>query len=180
MKHFVLVQWIIILAIIIHCNWFFPTLGFWCKITRRGKMKCYAMEMRKHWVDVVLIGVVELKFTYIYIILQQNKDEDRSNIIPSAASFEAPRERIEDSKPAMSGVKTFLYMMFVAIVIIVIVVLGIMWYQKKQEHSRKRLYWWMFSSSRAKNTNAFSSKTFRINTIHFFKFIFMFLNAFHT
>lgn len=71
---------------------------------------------------------------------QQNKDEDRSQIVPSAASFEAPRERTEDSKPAMSGVKTFLWMMCVAIVIIVLVVLGIMWYQKRQETSRKRLY----------------------------------------
>ncbi|KAI8423072.1 hypothetical protein MSG28_014157 [Choristoneura fumiferana] len=70
----------------------------------------------------------------------QDKDEDRSHIIPSAQTFEAPRERVEDVKPAMSGVKTFLWMMFVAIVIIVLVVLGIMWYQKKQEHSRKRLY----------------------------------------
>lgn len=76
----------------------------------------------------------------LYLFLQQTKDEDRSHIIPSAASFEAPRERIEDSKPAMSGVKTFLWMMCVAIVIIVLVVLAIMWYQKRQEHSRKRLY----------------------------------------
>ncbi|CAH2059302.1 unnamed protein product, partial [Iphiclides podalirius] len=85
--------------------------------------------------DIIAIKMYELD-----LLESQNKDEDRSNIIPSAASYEAPRERVEDSKPAMSGVKTFLYMMFVAIVIIVIVVLGIMWYQKKQEHSRKRLY----------------------------------------
>ncbi|KPJ19628.1 Vesicular integral-membrane protein VIP36 [Papilio machaon] len=70
----------------------------------------------------------------------QNKDEDRSKIIPSAASFEAPRDRVDDTKPAMSGVKSFLYMMFVAIVIMVVLVLGIMWYQKRQEQSRKRLY----------------------------------------
>ncbi|XP_068625716.1 vesicular integral-membrane protein VIP36 [Battus philenor] len=85
--------------------------------------------------DIIAIKMYELD-----LLESQNRDEDRSNIIPSAASFEAPRDRVEDSKPAMSGIKTFLYMMFVAIVIIVIVVLGIMWYQKRQEHSRKRLY----------------------------------------
>ncbi|KAJ0170780.1 hypothetical protein K1T71_013552 [Dendrolimus kikuchii] len=85
--------------------------------------------------DIIAIKMYELD-----LLDSQNRDEDRSHIIPSAATFEAPRERIDDSKPAMSGVKTFLYMMFIAIVIIVLVVLGIMWYQKRQEHSRKRLY----------------------------------------
>ncbi|XP_030023866.1 vesicular integral-membrane protein VIP36 [Manduca sexta] len=85
--------------------------------------------------DIIAVKMYELD-----LLETQNKDEDRSNIIPSAASFEAPRERVEDTKPAMSGVKTFLYMMGVAIIIIVLVVLGIMWYQKRQEHSRKRLY----------------------------------------
>lgn len=75
-----------------------------------------------------------------FFFFQQKSDEDRSQIIPSAASFEAPRDRVDDSKPAMSGIKTFLYMMCIAIVIIVLVVLGIMWYQKRQEQSRKRLY----------------------------------------
>ncbi|XP_053619368.1 vesicular integral-membrane protein VIP36 isoform X2 [Plodia interpunctella] len=84
--------------------------------------------------DIISIKMYELD------LLENVKEEDRSNIIPSAISFEAPRERIEDSKPAMSGFKTFLYMMLIAIVIIVLVVLGIMWYQKRQEHSRKRLY----------------------------------------
>ncbi|CAH1641467.1 unnamed protein product [Spodoptera littoralis] len=85
--------------------------------------------------DIIAIKMFELD-----LLEAQNKDEDRSQIIPSAASFEAPRERIEDTKPAMSGVKTFLYMMAIAIVIIVLVVLGIMYYQKRQEQSRKRLY----------------------------------------
>lgn len=85
--------------------------------------------------DIIAIKMYELD-----LLESQNKNEDRSHIIPSAASFEAPRNRIEDTKPAMSGVKTFLYMMFIAIVLIVLVVLGIMWYQKRQENSRKRLY----------------------------------------
>ncbi|KAJ2941490.1 hypothetical protein O0L34_g14537 [Tuta absoluta] len=84
--------------------------------------------------------IIAVKFFELDLLETQNKDEDRSHIIPSAASFEAPRERIEDEKPAMSGVKTFLWMMFVALCIIVCVVLGIMWYQKRQEQSRKRLY----------------------------------------
>ncbi|XP_045455543.1 vesicular integral-membrane protein VIP36 [Melitaea cinxia] len=85
--------------------------------------------------DIIAIKMYELD-----LLDSQNRNEDRSHIIPSAASFEAPRERIEDEKPAMSGVKTFLWMMCIAIIIIVLVVLGIMWYQKRQEHSRKRLY----------------------------------------
>ncbi|CAG9794749.1 unnamed protein product [Diatraea saccharalis] len=85
--------------------------------------------------DIIAIKMYELD-----LLETQNRDEDRSHIIPSAASFEAPRDRVEDAKPAMSGIKTFLWMMAVAIVIIVIVVLGIMWYQKRQEQSRKRLY----------------------------------------
>ncbi|XP_026322988.1 vesicular integral-membrane protein VIP36 isoform X2 [Hyposmocoma kahamanoa] len=84
--------------------------------------------------DIIAIKMYELD------LLDTDKNEDRSNIIPSAASFEAPRERVEDPKPAMSGVKTFLWMMFYALVIIVLVVLGIWWYQKRQENSRKRLY----------------------------------------
>nr|XP_004933065.1 vesicular integral-membrane protein VIP36 [Bombyx mori] len=84
--------------------------------------------------------IISIKMFELDLLESQKKDEDRSHIIPSAASFEAPRERIEDAKPAMSGIKTFLWMMFVAIVIIVLVVLGIMWYQKRQEQSRKRLY----------------------------------------
>ncbi|KAI5645621.1 legume-like lectin family domain-containing protein [Phthorimaea operculella] len=84
--------------------------------------------------------IIAIKFFELDLLETQNKDEDRSHIIPSAASFEAPRERTEDEKPAMSGIKTFLWMMFVALCIIVCVVLGIMWYQKRQEQSRKRLY----------------------------------------
>nr|ADU25045.1 vesicular mannose-binding lectin-like protein [Antheraea pernyi] len=85
--------------------------------------------------DIIAIKMYELD-----LLDTQNKDDDRSNIIPSAILFDAPRERVEDTKPAMSGVKTFLSMMALAIVIIVLVVLAIMWYQKRQENSRKRLY----------------------------------------
>ncbi|KPI93706.1 Vesicular integral-membrane protein VIP36 [Papilio xuthus] len=84
--------------------------------------------------------IISIKMYELDLLESQNKDEDRSKIIPSAASFEAPRDRVDDTKPAMSGVKSFLYMMFVAIVIMVVLVLGIMWYQKRQEQSRKRLY----------------------------------------
>ncbi|XP_013141948.1 PREDICTED: vesicular integral-membrane protein VIP36 [Papilio polytes] len=84
--------------------------------------------------------IISVKMYELDLLESQNKDEDRSKIIPSAASFEAPRDRVDDTKPAMSGVKSFLYMMFVAIIIMVVLVLGIMWYQKRQEQSRKRLY----------------------------------------
>ncbi|XP_072934549.1 vesicular integral-membrane protein VIP36 [Epargyreus clarus] len=85
--------------------------------------------------DILAIKMYELD-----LLDSQNKDEDRTHIIPSAASYEAPRERVEDTKSSMSGVKTFLLMMVIAIVVMVLVVLGIMWYQKRQENTRKRLY----------------------------------------
>lgn len=98
----------------------------------------YILIVNRHKNSIILC--INLIIITLFISFQQNKDEDRSQIIPSAASFEAPRERIDDAKPAMSGVKTFLYMMAIAIVIIVLVVLGIMYYQKRQEQTRKRLY----------------------------------------
>ncbi|XP_075232076.1 vesicular integral-membrane protein VIP36 [Lycorma delicatula] len=67
-------------------------------------------------------------------------DEDRTNIIPSASFYEPPRERIEDPKPSMSGVKTFFLMLLAAIGLIVIVIVGVMMYQKHQENARKRFY----------------------------------------
>ncbi|XP_071441797.1 vesicular integral-membrane protein VIP36 isoform X1 [Hetaerina americana] len=68
-------------------------------------------------------------------------EEDRSQISPSAAFFESPRDHVEDPKPSsLSGIKIFLLMMVGAIAIIACVVIGIMFYQKHQEHSRKRLY----------------------------------------
>ncbi|KAL0277462.1 UNVERIFIED_CONTAM: hypothetical protein PYX00_004728 [Menopon gallinae] len=86
--------------------------------------------------DIISIRLLELD------LLDDPKDlEDRSNVLPSAAFFEAPRERSEDPKPASwSGVKMFLLMMLASITIIAIVVMGIMYYQKQQENSRKRFY----------------------------------------
>ncbi|XP_011174335.1 vesicular integral-membrane protein VIP36 [Solenopsis invicta] len=68
--------------------------------------------------------------------------EDRSQIVPSASFYDAPRERIEDSKQSgsLSGIKLFLIMLICAIALIVCVVIAIMLYQKHQENSRKRFY----------------------------------------
>ncbi|EZA52584.1 hypothetical protein DMN91_002036 [Ooceraea biroi] len=67
--------------------------------------------------------------------------EDRSQIVPSAAYFDAPRERVEDEKQSsMSNTKLFLLMLFCALVLMVCVVIAIMQYQKHQEKSRKRFY----------------------------------------
>ncbi|XP_023029006.2 vesicular integral-membrane protein VIP36 [Leptinotarsa decemlineata] len=67
--------------------------------------------------------------------------EDRSNIIPSAAFFEPPRDHVEDPKPSsLSGIKIFLLMLLGSVAIVACVVLGIMFYQKQQEKSRKRFY----------------------------------------
>jgi len=67
-------------------------------------------------------------------------NEDRSNIIPSAERFEAPREHVDDVKPAWSGTKTFFVMLTVAILLIIMVIGGIMLYQKHQEKNIKRFY----------------------------------------
>ncbi|XP_076295456.1 vesicular integral-membrane protein VIP36 isoform X2 [Lasioglossum baleicum] len=67
--------------------------------------------------------------------------EDRSNILPSAAFYEAPREHIDDPKQStLSRVMFFLLMLVSALAIIACIVIGIMWYQKHQENSRKRFY----------------------------------------
>ncbi|XP_012281564.1 vesicular integral-membrane protein VIP36 [Orussus abietinus] len=68
-------------------------------------------------------------------------EEDRSKIVPSAAFFASPRDRIDDPPSApLSGIKVFLLMLVGSVALIASVVMGIMFYQKRQEHSRKRLY----------------------------------------
>lgn len=68
-------------------------------------------------------------------------EEDRSNILPSAAFFESPREHVDDPKQsAMSGIKLFLLMLAGALAIIACIVIAIMLYQKHQENNRKRFY----------------------------------------
>ncbi|OAD56508.1 VIP36-like protein [Eufriesea mexicana] len=67
--------------------------------------------------------------------------EDRSNILPSAAYFDAPREHVNDPKQsALSKIMVFLLMLVGALTLIACVVIGIMFYQKHQENSRKRFY----------------------------------------
>lgn len=79
--------------------------------------------------------------TYELEIPGQNKVfEDRSHIIPSAETFEAPRERVPDTKKSMSGIKMFFLVVIVLIVLVALVIIGLMFYQKYQENSRKRFY----------------------------------------
>lgn len=67
--------------------------------------------------------------------------EDRSNILPSAAFYESPREHVDDPKQsALSRIMFFLLMLLGALAIIACIVIAIMWYQKHQENSRKRFY----------------------------------------
>ncbi|KDR14191.1 vesicular integral-membrane protein VIP36 [Zootermopsis nevadensis] len=69
------------------------------------------------------------------------EEEDRSQISPSAAFFESPRDHVDDPKPSsLSGIKIFLLMLVGALAVIACVVIGIMFYQKHQENSRKRFY----------------------------------------
>uniref|UniRef100_A0A182Q5B6 L-type lectin-like domain-containing protein n=1 Tax=Anopheles farauti TaxID=69004 RepID=A0A182Q5B6_9DIPT len=66
--------------------------------------------------------------------------EDRRQIVPSAATFEAPREHKDDPKPGMSNVKIFFLILLTMLIVVVLVVIGIMFYQKHQENARKRFY----------------------------------------
>lgn len=66
--------------------------------------------------------------------------EDRSNIVPSAAFYDAPREHMDDPKLSFRGIKLFLLMLVGALALIACAVVGIMRYQKHQENSRKRFY----------------------------------------
>lgn len=68
--------------------------------------------------------------------------EDRSNILPSAAYFDAPRDHVDDPKQSttLSRITFFCWMLLGALALIACVVIGIMWYQKHQENSRKRFY----------------------------------------
>lgn len=65
---------------------------------------------------------------------------DRTKIIPSAINFEAPRERIEDSKPGMSNVKIFFLILLTMLIVVILVVVGLTFYQKHKENSRKRFF----------------------------------------
>ncbi|KYM95094.1 VIP36-like protein [Cyphomyrmex costatus] len=86
--------------------------------------------------DILSIRLFELD------LIDDPKDrEDRSQILPSAAFYDAPRERVEDPKQSnWSGIKLFLLMLFGALFLITCIVIVIMLYQKHQENSRKRFY----------------------------------------
>nr|CAG4651889.1 EOG090X07L3 [Triops cancriformis] len=67
--------------------------------------------------------------------------EDRSNIEPSAALFEPPRDHVEDPKPSsLGGIKLFLLMLVGVLGVFACVVFGVMIYQNQQQQSRKRFY----------------------------------------
>lgn len=84
--------------------------------------------------DLLSIKFYELGNTHI-------QAEDRSRIVPSAKTFEAPREHKEDPKQGgMSNVKIFFLILLAMLIVVVLVVIGIMFYQKHQENSRKRFY----------------------------------------
>ncbi|XP_023246014.1 vesicular integral-membrane protein VIP36 isoform X2 [Copidosoma floridanum] len=83
-------------------------------------------------------AVVSLK---LYQLDSPDDVKDRSQIVPSAAYFESPRDHVEDPKPSsLGGIKIFFLMLIGALALIACVVIGIMLYQKHQEQSRKRFY----------------------------------------
>ncbi|XP_060528717.1 vesicular integral-membrane protein VIP36 [Cylas formicarius] len=85
--------------------------------------------------------IISVRFFELDLPENVQANKDKSNIIPSAAFFEPPREHVDDPKPStLSGIKLFLLMLVVSLVLVASVVLGIIFYQKQQEKGRKRLY----------------------------------------
>lgn len=85
--------------------------------------------------DVIAIRTYELEFPGAKKVV-----EDRSRIIPSAQTFEAPRERVPDQKSSMSGVKMFFLILIGLVVLGALCVVGLLFYQKYQDNKRKRFY----------------------------------------
>lgn len=84
--------------------------------------------------------ILSIRFFELDLPDDPKDDEDRSQIVPSAAFFDPPRAHVDDPKQSMSGIKIFLIMLVCAIATIVCVVGAIMIYQKHKENSRKRFY----------------------------------------
>ncbi|KAI5694119.1 hypothetical protein M8J75_010880 [Diaphorina citri] len=85
--------------------------------------------------DVLGIRTYELEFPG-----EKRVVEDRSHIIPSAITFEPPRERVPDAKKGMSGVKMFFLILIGLVVLGALAVIGLLFYQKYQDNKRKRFY----------------------------------------
>ncbi|XP_053690729.1 vesicular integral-membrane protein VIP36 [Sabethes cyaneus] len=67
--------------------------------------------------------------------------EDRSKIIPSAATFEAPRDHKDDPKKSdFSNLKLFLLTLLTMLIVVVLVIMAVVFYQKHLENKRKRFY----------------------------------------
>jgi len=64
----------------------------------------------------------------------------RDQIVPSAQTFEAARERVEDKPAGWSGIKIFFVTLFGILGIIAVVVIGIMVYENHKQNARKRFY----------------------------------------
>jgi len=85
--------------------------------------------------DVIAIKTYELD-------APEGSDKDASDdLVPSAEFFASPRDHSADPAPSsMSGVKTFLLLLFGVLGCIACVVIGVMIYQNQQENARKRFY----------------------------------------
>lgn len=82
--------------------------------------------------------ILSFKFYDLDPITDHSDHSDRRNIIPSALTFEPPRERSEDPKPSMSNVKIFFIILFGMIFAVAITIFGIAYY--KEKNAKKRFY----------------------------------------
>jgi len=85
--------------------------------------------------DVIAIKTYELETP------EGVSKEERADIAVESDYVAAPRDHTDDPAPSsMSGIKTFLLLMFGVACCIACVVIGVMIYQNQQENSRKRFY----------------------------------------
>ncbi|ODM91459.1 VIP36-like protein [Orchesella cincta] len=86
--------------------------------------------------DVITVKTYELESGGV----RPEDDRSRDSILPSALTYEAPREHVDDVKPGWSGVKIFLVTLFSILGVIAVGVVGIIVYQNHQQNTRKRFY----------------------------------------
>jgi mannose-binding lectin 2 len=65
---------------------------------------------------------------------------DRSQIVPRALKFEAPRERTEDPKPQWSNTKIFFVILLGMIASVILAIGGYMYYETYTANKKKRFY----------------------------------------
>lgn len=88
--------------------------------------------------------IISMKFYEIDVTAadDDNKDEDRTTVVPFASGAEPLRERVEDVRGSFSSrtVKVFTWIFWIALVAVCVLGISFYVYKKRQEDSKKRFY----------------------------------------